>query len=296
MPAVPRRLALLTMEDRSGYVVDDALAISELERRGLAVEEVPWRRPVDWAQLAGAVVRTTWDYHRDLGAFLAALRAIERAGTPLANPLALVEWNATKTYLRDLEARGAPVVPTAWGTGLDAERVRRLPAELGAETAVVKPQVSANAEDTFRLRAPVGGAEAAAVAARFAGRGWLAQPFVASIADRGEASLFFFGGRYSHAVRKVPRGGDFRVQEEHGGHITPLHPEAAQRDAAEAVLARLPGPPPLQARVDLVQLEGGAQALMELELIEPALYFRTDPGAAARFADAVEAWLPGGGR
>lgn len=279
------------MEDRGRYVVDDALAIAELSRRGFAVDEVPWRRAADWAAYEGVIIRTTWDYHRDLEAFLAALQAIARSGTPLANPLALVRWNATKTYLADLAGLGAEVVPTAFGVGLDAERVAGLPAELGQERCVLKPQVSASAEDTYRLEGPVDHGEAAALAARFVGRGWMAQPFVASIASQGEASLFFFAGRYSHAVRKVPRAGDFRVQEEHGGAISPLFPDAAQRAAAEAVLARLRGPPPLQARIDLVQLEGGSHALMELELIEPSLYFRTDAGAAVRFADAVEEWL-----
>jgi hypothetical protein len=49
--------------------------------------------------------------------------------------------------------------------------------------------------------------------------------------------------------------------------------------------------PPLYARVDLACLDSGSYALMELELIEPSLYFRTDPESASKFARAFDAWM-----
>lgn len=287
------RLALLTLEERHAFVIDDALAVVELRRRGHAVEEVPWRRAADWGAFDGVIIRTTWDYHRAVDEFLVALDGIARAGTRLANPLGLVRWNARKTYLKDLAARGVPTVPTVWGEGLDAAAVRALPERLGCAECVLKPVVSANAEDTFRLTPALPLEEAVEISARYARRAWMAQPFIHSILREGERSLFYFGGAYSHAASKVPRAGDFRVQEEHGGTIAGFEPAAELRDAGEAVLRALEVVP-LQARVDLVRLEGGAWALMELELIEPSLYFRTHPAAPAHFADAVERWLGGG--
>jgi len=284
-------VAFLTLEDRTGFVIDDAIAIEELARRGVAVEEVPWTRPgVDWRAYSAIVVRTPWDYQHDLPAFLALLARIEALGVPLANPAALVRWNAHKSYLRDLSDRGVPIVPTRWGRGMTAPALRALPAGLGVSECVLKPVVGANADDTFRVTAALDDAAAADIAARFQSREWMAQPFVAAVVAEGEHSLFYFGGRLSHAVTKRPKAGDFRVQEEHGGLILALEPDEPMRAAGQRVMDALE-PAPLQARVDLVRLSGGTLALMELEAIEPSLYFRMHPDAPAHFADALGAWL-----
>jgi glutathione synthase/RimK-type ligase-like ATP-grasp enzyme len=286
-----RRLAFLTLEDRAGFVIDDALAIAALARRGCAVDEVPWRRrDVRWTDYDGVVVRTTWDYQRDLDGFYAALDAIAATGVPLANDLPTIRWNARKTYLQELAARGVATVPTTWGTGTSRAALRALCDAHGPHGAVLKPVVGANADDTFRLRARTPDATLDAIVATFAGRAWMAQPFVARVLDEGEFSLFYFGGALSHAIVKRPKRGDFRVQEEHGGHIAATPVTGELRAAAEQVMAALPTTP-LQARVDLVRRDDGALALMELEAIEPSLYFRTDDGAADRFADALAAWL-----
>ena len=287
------RLAFLTLEDRQGFVIDDALAIEELGRRGLAVDEVPWRRPVDWRAWDAVVVRTPWDYQHDLAGFLAVLDAIVAAGVRVANPPALIRWNAHKTYLRELAGAGVATVPTRWGQGITTDELRAI-----GEGHVLKPVVGANADDTYRLDAGLEPATAVAIAARFADRPWMLQPFVPSIVTEGEHSLFFFGGAFSHAIVKRPAPGDFRVQEEHGGEIRASTPAVDLRAAADQVLAalvaRADGAAPLQARVDLVRLDDGTPALMELEAIEPSLYFRMHPDAPRRFADAVEAWLDAG--
>jgi len=290
-----RRLAFLTIEDRGDFVMDDELAIAELARRDVQVEQVPWRRPAtNWRAYDGVVIRTTWDYQRDLAGFLALIEEIERLGVPLANPAALVRWNARKTYLADLAARGVPTVPTRRGRGLSAGELRGLPSALAMDELVLKPVVGANADDTYRVSDRVGDDALAEIAARYADREWMAQPFLSSILDEGEVSTFHFHGRLSHAVTKRPRQGDFRVQEEHGGHIEPCAPDAETRRVADAVLAALDRPP-LQARVDLVRLEGGSLAVMELELIEPALYFRMDEEAPRNFARAALDWLAAAG-
>ena len=120
----------------------------------------------------------------------------------------------------------------------------------------------------------------------------MAQPFVRSVTEEGEYSLFFFGGAYSHTILKTPKTDDFRVQEEHGGIIRAVEPEPALRALAHDVTDAL-APQPLQARVDLVRIEHGRFALMELELVEPSLYFRMDAAAPARFAHTFNAWMEG---
>ncbi|HEY8212048.1 MAG TPA: hypothetical protein VIG99_31415 [Myxococcaceae bacterium] len=285
----PTRVALLTLEDRGPFVIDDSLAIEELGRRGWRVDEIPWRRDAPWEEYAGVVVRTTWDYQRDPDGFLQALDRISKR-TALWNPLQLIRWNIRKTYLRELAARGLCVVPTRFGQGAAIEEWRAL-----RGPHVLKPVIGANADDTFALHAGLNGSELGAISRRFANREWLLQPYVDTIATEGEHSLFYFNHRYSHAVLKQPKEGDFRVQEEHGGLISREEPADDLRAAADAVMATL-DKPLLQARVDLVRLEDGTPALMELELIEPSLYFRQDGEAAGHFADALIELLQTGQR
>ena len=285
------RIALLTLEDRTGYVIDDEIPVAELLRRGFDAAEVPWSDPgVDWSTYDLVIVRTTWDYHLRPDEFLEVLARIEASGTLLENPRALVVWNLDKRYLRELEAQGVSIVPTVWGDGGAAKDFTALFAQLGHQEIVVKPVVSANAVDTFRLRAPLTDDQAAELVRTFADRSWLAQPFVQSVLDEGELSVFYFDGRLSHAIRKVPMSGDFRVQEEHGGSIADVPITDELRRAADHVIHTV-RPVPFQARVDLVRMADGTLALMELEMIEPSLYFRTHAEAPANFARAIEAVL-----
>lgn len=150
------RIALLTLEDRTGYVIDDALAVVELRRRGFDTSEVPWSdASVDWSTFDLVIVRTTWDYHVRAKEFLMALARIASSGTILENSRDLITWNLDKRYLRDLAERGVPVVPCIWaddGTYVD---FAALFDALRSREIVVKPVVSANALDTFRLQAPI---------------------------------------------------------------------------------------------------------------------------------------------
>ncbi|HEX5716264.1 MAG TPA: hypothetical protein VF179_08900 [Thermoanaerobaculia bacterium] len=280
-----RTCAFLTTDDLAGYVTDDKLAEAPLAELDWAVEHVPWRQSGGWQRFDAVVIRSTWDYHKHPEEFLAVLEEIE-SDARLANPLELVRWNARKTYLRDLEARGLPVVPTVW----DRSRHSDLFGELDADEIVIKPVISASAFHTYRLRR--GDRWSSEMEAAFAGREIMAQPFLRSIVEEGEHSLFYFGGELSHAVLKSPKEEDFRVQEEHGGLILPVEPPASLIELGHRIVESLPVPP-LYARVDLARLDSGGHALMELELIEPSLYFRTDPESPRRFARAFDAWFFG---
>jgi glutathione synthase/RimK-type ligase-like ATP-grasp enzyme len=288
-----RTLALLTLAEVLDYVIDDAIAVAELERRGWHAVQVPWTDlAADWRSFDAIIVRTTWDYHHQPERFLEAIDRISAQTAHFANPAALIRWNLDKRYLRDLEAKHVPIVPSVWGIGGEAGTFRRLFDALRTDEIVVKPTVSANAMDTFRLRAPVEAELLETLVQTYADRSWFAQPFLHSILSEGEYSVFYFGGQYSHCIRKVPARGDFRVQEEHGGEISGIELPNDVAVVAARVMAAL-APAPLQARVDLARLDDGSLALMELELIEPSLYFRTHPDAARNFADAVEHWVRG---
>ncbi|HWM91710.1 MAG TPA: hypothetical protein VN493_13160 [Thermoanaerobaculia bacterium] len=279
-----RRCAFLTTANLAGYVTDDVLAEAPLADLGWSVSHVPWQQSEDWGRYEAVVIRSTWDYHKHPEEFLQVLETIDRTGARLANPLELVRWNTRKTYLRDLDQRGLPVVPTVWERHPDAG----LFDELGTDEIVIKPVISASAFHTYRLRRDQD--RSAEMEAAFAGRGIMAQPFLRSIVEEGEYSLFYFGGELSHAVLKSPKEEDFRVQEEHGGLILRTDPPQPLVELGHRIVESLPLSP-LYARVDFARLDSGAYALMELELIEPSLYFRTDPESPRRFARALDCWM-----
>lgn len=282
------RFAFLTMADPGDFVTDHQLGIAPLEALGWQVEGVPWRTPgIDWNAFAAVYICTPWDYLDDPDLFLAVLAAIDSSTALLINDLSLVNWSFHKSYLRDLEQRGAAIVPSRWFDAFDPCALHPLFAEFNSDRLVIKPLVGANAADTFVLQEPLPDERLLELEACFRDRAFFVQPYVASIETTGEYSLFYFGRTYSHAIRKLPKPGDFRVQEEHGATITSVVAEPALRHAADAILA-LVEPAPVYARVDFVSDTKLGYLLMELELIEPSLYLRTDVGAPQRFAAAMD--------
>lgn len=281
------RIAIATC---AGYVdlkVDDDLLREALRERGAEAVQVIWDEGgVDWGGFDLCLVRSTWDYHEKYGEFLAWARRVG-AATRLRNPAQAITWNSDKTYLRELGEQGVRTVPTAWvsrGSELDLEQVL---AEREWEEAVVKPVVDLGAKNLQRARRAEGSRALEEVLRRHDA---MVQPFLPSLEEQGESSLIFIAGELSHAVRKRPAAGDFRVQSIWGGTVSPAEPEAAQVELAMKVLALL-DEIPLYARVDLVAGPDGGPCLIELELIEPNLYLSTHPTAAERLADAVMAQL-----
>ena len=266
--------------------MDDDLAIAPLARRGWLVETLPWDRAgVNWSSYDRVVLRSTWDYQHHPERFLETLAAIEASGTRLENSLAIVRWNMQKTYLHDLEVQGVPVVPTVWREQLVAGELVPLFESLQADQAVIKPVMSGNAQGAWRLDRRSVMALAPEIEAYYAKRPLMMQPFEPAIVSEGEYSLLYFNGEHSHSILKVPKRGDYRVQEEHGSEIRAVIAEpallAAGGRAMQAIGTRL-----LYARADLVR-HGDEFRVMELELVEPALYLRMDPGAPDRFANAI---------
>lgn len=289
-----KHCAFLSMDDLTGYECDDHLAVPHLEALGWSVATHSWRASgVDWGCYDLVVIRSPWDYQNQLDDFLATLRGIENSGAVLANSLSTVEWNIHKTSLRDLAARGVPTVPTLWGRGGELTKPDELFDTFDTDEIVLKRVVGAGAQDAYRLKRPVLEDTWAEVLGTYADKDWMAQPFLSAVLDEGEISLFYFNGQLAHAIRKLPKAGDYRVQEEHGGQLTRIEPEPSLIAVADGVIAGLIGglaETLLYARVDLVRGADGGYQLMELEVIEPALYFRMDEAAPGLFARALDQW------
>ncbi len=278
-------VALVTCAAHPQLSNDDRLLLPALSEAGF--EPVPrlWDDPTEsWASHAAVVVRSCWDYHHRPREFHAWLDRLSDEGARVFNPVPLLRWNADKRYLRDLADAGIEVIPTAWVEQRDEASLAELAGARGWRHVVVKPSVSATAFETWRVGPEVTGEDEERFRRLTGERPALVQPYLPDI-EQGELSLVFLGGEYSHAVLKRPRPGDFRVQSDFGGTVEPIRPEDQVVAAAARVLAAAPSRT-LYARVDLCLVNGRAQ-LMELELLEPALFFAYEPGAAARFVEAL---------
>jgi len=270
-----------------GFTPDDALTAECLERAGVRVRAVRWDdAAADWAGYDLVVVRTPWDYFRRLQEFLVWLDRIEASGARVHNPVAVIRENLDKRYLLALAERGVRVTPSALAERGVAPSLADLLAARGWDEAVVKPVVSGAAFETWRVSRADAVAQQGRFAALVAERDMLVQPYLAEIAAGGEWSLVFFHGEFSHALRKFPASGDFRVQQVHGGTLDAAVAPRELIETAAGILAKA-GPPLLYARVDGVMTREGF-CLMELELIEPELFVRTDPAAPDRFARAIQ--------
>jgi glutathione synthase/RimK-type ligase-like ATP-grasp enzyme len=280
-----RDIVLVTGRDMPVAETETPLLLAALHERGVDAAIETWRDPTS-PQGRLVVVRTTWDYtaHRD--EFLAWARDVT-AVTRLLNPVEVLAWSSHKRYLLDLVAAGVPVLPTTLVDRGASNADQRHALDRYDGVLVIKPAVSVGA--TGALRVAAGSAQARSHLAVLAGSGdVLVQPFEPAVAA-GEMSLLYFGGQFSHAVRKVPAVGDYRVHREYGGTVSPHNPTPAELDVAMAALGVAPRAL-AYARVDLVTTATGP-AIMELELVEPELFLRDCPTAAARFADYLLAEL-----
>ncbi len=265
---------------------DDRLLADALAARGLRTQRVDWSDAgVDWSSFRLAVFRTTWDYFERFPEFTAWLRRAERE-VRFINDARTAWWNLDKHYLADLEARGVAIVPSRYLEPGDGQRLPTLLEQTGWYEGVLKPCVSGAARHTYRVDASNAERLQQELATLFAQESFIYQPFVTDIQQGGEKSVLVFGGVATHAVRKVPKAGDFRVQDDHGGTWSPYAATPEELEFAQRAIAAVE-PHPQYGRVDIVRGNDGALQLMELELIEPELWLRSSPEAAERFAAAI---------
>ncbi|MCA1727688.1 MAG: hypothetical protein LC722_08600 [Actinobacteria bacterium] len=284
-----RTVCLVGAAEYAEPTPDDALLIEPLSAAGIRVDYRTWDDPsVQWPTYDAVVVRNPWDYFRRIDEFLAWIDARDADGTNLWNPAPVLRWNANKRYLEELRAAGVPVVETEWVAPGTVTSIDEVLSARAWNPSVVKPAVSGGAWRTWTVA--LGERPDPDLRALLASDDVMVQPFLEEVPSDGEWSLIFFDGRFSHGVLKRPAGGDFRVQTKHGGTVEAAEPDDALIASAEAVLAHAPSGL-LYARVDGVA-RGGALLLMELEILEPALFFEQGgPASVERFVDAVRTRL-----
>lgn len=276
--------------DQSEYVQnileEDGLVKSALEKHGLKVIRLDWARPdFDWSTVRVALFRTVWDYFNKFDAFQKWLEHAAQQ-TQLINPPELIHWNMDKHYLRDLMQRGVHCTPTIFIPIGSTESLTSLHQQHDLKETVLKPAVSGAARHTYRLN-PDNYAEHETIFQELiANEAMLLQPFQYNVLKEGEITLVLINGKYTHAIKKIAKAGDFRVQDDFGGTV---HHYTATEDEihfAEHALAQC-DPAPIYARVDIIRDNSNQLAVSELEMIEPELWFRYCPEAAQALADGI---------
>ena len=279
---------MLTMDNIKAFKVYDKLLDEPLLAHGWKTHTISWRaKEVDWNKYDAVIIRSPWDYQDYAEKFLQVLNTINKSSAHLENNLNTVKWNIDKIYLKALKAEGINIVPTLWEDNLSEKLIAKLFNRLKTEQLVIKPRISANADDTFWLTRDNFLNFYPQLESAFSQSSFMVQPFMESIISEGEFSLFYFNGKLSHTILKTPKDKDFRVQEEHGGRLTKIEPEKELINQANKAMNVISVnlQTPLYARVDFVR-NGDTFALMEAELIEPSLYFNMDKDAPTRFAKA----------
>jgi glutathione synthase/RimK-type ligase-like ATP-grasp enzyme len=249
---------------------------------GLTLTPVKWTDPeMDWRRYGAVLVNCAWDYQDRHEEFLTTLDRIAGLGVPVFNDPATVRWNIRKTYLREIEARGIPVIPTLWPEAPVAADIAEAMRVFGVDDVVLKRQVGGGARAQVKYsrgNLPEAGP--------VMDRPGMIQPFVAAIASEGEFSFLFVDGEFSHVLVKRPKAGDYRIQEAYGGKSQAIDPAPKDRAAAQAVMDVL-ATTPLYARVDMVRGGDGGLMLMELEVLEPYLYPKDGPQIGAMLGKAL---------
>jgi glutathione synthase/RimK-type ligase-like ATP-grasp enzyme len=251
-----------------------------LRSSGFEVSARPWTAPGELDPFDAVLPLVAWGYHERHDDWLRLLDRLESERVRCINPPALLRWSSDKAYLAELDATGVPTVHTMAVESLDEHGLSEARHRFASERLVVKPPISAGATGTFLIEPNDG------VPDEVAGHRMLIQPFMASIASEGEYSLMLFTGEFSHAIVKTPKSGDFRVQPHLGGSERACAPPDGGVELARAALAAAPAEA-VYARVDMIADDDGQLRIMELELVEPALWLQHAPDKGAAFASAV---------
>ena len=265
---------------------EDAYLTEAFQALGAETMRVDWADvAVDWAAFDAILIRQTWDYFERFDEFSIWLDRVESL-TRVFNPVPVMRWNADKRYLPELSDAGVATVPTqVIGRQHTVPGLAELMDQYGYATAVIKPAVSGAGRETWRIARQQASEHETRWQRLVAQEDMLLQPFMPAIVESGEVSLIVIAGQVTHAVRKIAAPGEFRVQDDHGGTVHAHAPTSVEIALAEQAIAAVQGEV-LYARVDLVESSAGP-LVMELELIEPELFFRQAPEAAEHLAQAV---------
>ena len=266
--------------------LEDGLLQNQLMSKGLKVKRVAWNDPLfDWASTKKILFRSTWDYMHHFTEFYNWLELV-KTKTKLINSEKLIFWNLDKHYLKELKEKGVLICESIFIEKNESASLSTLVEQNNLDEFVLKPCISAGGKHTYRIKKKDIPKYSDLFAELIQEEAYLLQPFQFNILNKGEISLVYIDGKYTHAVLKRVKKGDFRVQDDFGGSITEHKASKKQIAFGNEVLDACPEMP-VYARIDLIWDNERNLALSEIELIEPELWFRNKPNVAKLMADAI---------
>lgn len=267
--------------------LEDELIRTALETEGLTAIRLSWDDPnFDWSTTKFVLFRSTWDYFNRFEEFSNWLNTISNQ-TQLINAEQTIRWNIDKHYLLDLEKKGVHCIPTVFLEKGNTSTLKEVYKQHNFNETILKPAISGTARHTYKLNIDNLSAHEAILKKLTTNEAMLIQPFQYNIIEIGEVSLVIINGQYTHAVLKVAKAGDFRVQDDFGGSVHDYSPTLEEIAFAEKAIKAC-NPIPLYARVDILTDNNGNLALVELELIEPELWFRKNVKSAIALASGIK--------
>lgn len=274
-------------EYNNNVLLEDQLVFDALKKEEVLVERKSWSDPnFDWNSTKFILFRSTWDYFDRYKEFSIWLENVS-SKTTLLNSANVIKWNIDKHYLLDIKKKGINICETYFIEKGTATTLSELHEQLNWKKTVLKPCVSGAARHTYKLDLTILENHETVFQELISNEAMILQPFQENIVTKGEYSFVIINGTYSHAVLKVAKPGDFRVQDDFGGTV---HEHNASKEeitfAENAVKACLEKP--IYARVDVIIDNNNKLAISEIELIEPELWFRNNPNAAEMLAKAIK--------
>ncbi|OYU67204.1 MAG: hypothetical protein CFE22_05925 [Cytophagaceae bacterium BCCC1] len=273
------KIAIATYDKLPDLTFNDQLLIPIFRENGYTVSPEIWdNSEVDWSSFDIVLIRSTWDYYLKPVEFKNWITQFINSKTRLINSAEMVLKNSHKFYLKELANKGVSIIPTIFSSEkIELEKLKMW------EKIVIKPAVSAGSHETEIFEVNMLTQEVLDNKTRTGD--WLVQPFLEEIKDAGEISMLFFGGNFSHAIQKVPKSGDFRVQKQFGAQYLKFEPSTMLLSIAKNIV-EIAGKESVYARIDGVITQNGF-LLMEVEMIEPDLFFEHTLDGPNRFVEAV---------
>jgi glutathione synthase/RimK-type ligase-like ATP-grasp enzyme len=281
------KIALLTCSKFPKLTRDDSLLVKPLQNAGFEPVAAAWDdKKVDWSRFEIVIMRSGWNYHLKYPQFLEWLDLLEKLKIEVWNPIETLRWNSNKKYLRDLADKRVTIIPSVWiekGEIVDLENISR---EKGWSEFIIKPTVGASAYEIFRADKNNFSKVQPQIDKMLSKSDVMIQPVMREVLEEGEYSIVAIGGKYSHTVLKRPKKGDFRSNWDFGATQEKVAPDQILIDQALNILKKVDSPT-LYARIDGIN-QNGKFILMELELIEPELFFGYEPESAEAFAQSLK--------
>lgn len=279
-------VVFITSSESPHLSASDSLLITPLRKKEIIVRALPWDDlEIDWTRFTSIILRSCWNYHYNYPLFLKWLWKLKEKHVQLWNPIDVVIWNSNKKYLRDLENKGIPTIPTVWVSQKEKIELEIISKDKGWKDMVIKPCVGASAHEIIKASFGAYISAQIKIDELVQKTDVMIQPLMHEVITEGEYSLIFIDGEFSHAILKRPKKGDFRSNYHYGATKKKVTLDKRFISQALNILKTIESPL-LYARVDGIRRKD-TFILMELELIEPHLFFDHDSQSPIRFAEAL---------